>query len=129
MNAFLQRHADRVIGVLHGFDRLRFRGTLRPLAHAGGMMEFLWSSKVLLKDFGQYVLDISLENVDYGEAAPVLEMLHRLRMAEQSIDEAIEREANGAPACSCIITQHERQEQVSCPVHGPEIRRARGGAA
>lgn len=59
MNQFLQRHADRVTGVLHGFDRLRFRGTLRPLAHTGGMMEFLWSSQVLLKDFGKYVLDVS----------------------------------------------------------------------
>ncbi len=59
MKRFLQRHLGRVIGVLNGFDRLRFRGTLRPLAHTGGMMEFLWGSQVLLKDFKQYVLGVT----------------------------------------------------------------------
>src|SRR5580698_8327932 len=55
MLRFVQRHADKVTGVLHGFDRLRFRGTLRNLMFIEGMMEFLWKSKVLLKGFGAYV--------------------------------------------------------------------------
>ena len=52
MNVFLQRHAASVIGVLHGFDRLLFRGTQRLLATAAGLMHYLWSAQVLLKDFG-----------------------------------------------------------------------------
>jgi len=52
---FVQRHEDKVTGVLNGFDRLRFRGTLRKLVFLEGMMEFLWRTKVLLKDFGAYV--------------------------------------------------------------------------
>jgi hypothetical protein len=55
MNAFVQRHRSRVIGMLSGFDRLRLRGTLRLLAHAGGMFHFLWRVQVLLKNFKQYV--------------------------------------------------------------------------
>ena len=32
MISFLARHASKIKGVLHGFDRIRFRGTLRWLA-------------------------------------------------------------------------------------------------
>jgi len=59
MRTFLQRHASRVIGVLNGFDRLRVRGTLRQLAHSGGMMEFLFRTKVLLKDLKGYVASVT----------------------------------------------------------------------
>lgn len=54
MDSFLSRLGDRVTGVLHGFDRLRFVGTQRMLANAGGMQAFLASARVLLKDFGQW---------------------------------------------------------------------------
>jgi hypothetical protein len=54
MNHFLQRHADSVTGMLSGFDRLLFRGTLRMLATAKGLMGYLWSLQVLLKEFGDW---------------------------------------------------------------------------
>ena len=37
MNALVPKNAEHVIGVLSGWDRLVFRGTLRMLAYAGGM--------------------------------------------------------------------------------------------
>ena len=55
MHSFLSRHADHVMGVLNGFDRVLFRGWLRSLAYAEGMGRFLNHIGVLLKDFGQYV--------------------------------------------------------------------------
>lgn len=55
MNQFIQKYDRLVTGVLTGFDRLVFRGTLRPLAVAGGMFDFLCRMGVLLKDFGAYV--------------------------------------------------------------------------
>lgn len=54
MDAFIRRYAGKIIGVLRGFDRLVFRGTLRSLAVLGGMKYFLWHRQVLLKDFGRY---------------------------------------------------------------------------
>lgn len=51
MKSFLARHASKIKGVLHGFDRIRFRGTLRWLANTKGMMNWLWHQQVLLKDF------------------------------------------------------------------------------
>ena len=55
MEGFLSRHAGAVIGTVSGFDRLLFRGTLRLLAHRGGMMNYLGSAGVLLKDFAAHV--------------------------------------------------------------------------
>jgi hypothetical protein len=59
MKQFIQKISDRLVGVLNGFDRLRFRGTLLLLTSEGGMSEFLWQSKVLLKDFKTYVQRIT----------------------------------------------------------------------
>jgi hypothetical protein len=59
MKRFLQRHADQVSGVLSGFDRLRFRGTMRWLAYADGMRSFLSCVGVLLKDFQTYVQGVT----------------------------------------------------------------------
>lgn len=55
MRQFIQRFGDRLLGVLSGFDRLRFRGTLLLLSSEGGMSEFLWKNRVLLKDFDDFV--------------------------------------------------------------------------
>jgi hypothetical protein len=52
---FVARHADDITGILSGFDRLIFRGHLRPLCHEGGVRGFLAAQGVLLKDFGRYV--------------------------------------------------------------------------
>ena len=54
MQRFIQHYADRITGVLSGFDRMRFRGTLRLLAHCQGMKKFLDHTGVLLKHFASY---------------------------------------------------------------------------
>jgi len=59
VNAFVQEHMDSVTGVISGWDRLRFRGTLRMLANVAGMFRFLCYTGHLLKDFGGYALDLS----------------------------------------------------------------------
>ena len=59
MKRFIQQHADQVSGVLSGFDRMRFRGTLRWLAYTKGMRGFLNHVGVLLKDFKSYVQGVT----------------------------------------------------------------------
>ena len=59
MDGFVSRHARTVIGTLDGFDRLVFRGTLRLLAHRGGMMNYLGSVGVLLKEFSAHAMAMS----------------------------------------------------------------------
>ena len=61
MRSFLQHLGPKIIGILHGFDRLRFRGTKRLLTTAAGMGHFLWQAHVLLKDFKGYVAATSAD--------------------------------------------------------------------
>jgi len=51
MKKFLAAYGTQVLGVLSGFDRIRFRGTFRQLAHTDGMMSILAHLRVLLKHF------------------------------------------------------------------------------
>ena len=67
MKRFLRQHADQISGVLSGFDRLRFRGTLRWLAYTAGMRSFLSCLGVLLKDFKTYVQGVTDQIRDAAE--------------------------------------------------------------
>jgi hypothetical protein len=68
---FIAKHQDEISGVLSGFDRLVFRGTLRSIAHAAGMNQYLASNKILLKNFGSHVEQVSqqLKAASLAEAA------------------------------------------------------------
>ena len=59
MKRFLRQHAESIRGVVNGFDRLRFRGTVRWLAYTEGMQSFLNHTHVLLKDFKTYVQGVT----------------------------------------------------------------------
>ena len=59
MEGFVARHAEQVIGTLSGFDRLVFRGTLRMLAHRGGLMTYLSQVGVLMKEFGEHAQSLT----------------------------------------------------------------------
>jgi len=54
VNLFIQKHAALITGILSGFDRLVFRGTIRQLAYVDGMRKYLSFSGILLKDFGNH---------------------------------------------------------------------------
>ena len=58
-NSFITKHRDSVTGILHGFDRIRFRGTLRSLYHATTMETYLRVAGILWKDFKNYVVDLT----------------------------------------------------------------------
>lgn len=51
---FVTQHAEDVIGILSGFDRLRLMATLRPLYQPSLMMRYLSRVGVLLKDFAGF---------------------------------------------------------------------------
>ena len=57
VKSFIHRHAEKVLGVLSGFDRLVFRGTLRQISFPEGMKGFLWHRQVLLKNFKAFALE------------------------------------------------------------------------
>ena len=51
MRRFVLRHQGQILGVLSGFDRIRFRGTLRLLQSEGGVATWLERVGVAVKDF------------------------------------------------------------------------------
>jgi hypothetical protein len=56
---FIQRHQADVIGVLHGWDRLRFQGTLRSLYYPSVMEYYLQRAGVLWKDFKSFATGLT----------------------------------------------------------------------
>ena len=57
--SFVQRHQHDVIGVLHGWDRLRLQGTLRALYHPPVMEQYLRRAGVLCKNFKKFATDLT----------------------------------------------------------------------
>jgi hypothetical protein len=89
MKSFLHRFGQLVLGVLHGFDRLRFRGTRRLLANTAGMLRFLWKQHLLLKDFKAFAADRTAlvrqaaEDVAIQQGRPIV-YLHNSQMDKEA---------------------------------------------
>ena len=56
MNKLLACLGKAVKGVLTGFDRIVFKGTILPLAHEAGAMSFLRWRGVLNRDYKKWML-------------------------------------------------------------------------
>ena len=81
--------------VLGGYDRLRFRGTLRPLFSPKWFRGYLCAAKIFLKDFAQHAQKLSQEIGDQArQAAAVAKRPYvYLRGASLSKEDWIERTA------------------------------------
>jgi len=59
MERFLKRHEGRIKGIISGFDRILFRGTLRSINYSKGMEIWLSSRGILMKNFAPYAHQLS----------------------------------------------------------------------
>ena len=59
MKQFITKYERSLVGVLSGWDRIRFRGTLRNLAVTTMMFSWLLDRRILLKDFKQFSLELT----------------------------------------------------------------------
>jgi hypothetical protein len=123
MKEFLQKFGAAVIGILSGFDRVVFRGTLRNMAFQDGLMLYLSVNKILFKDAGRHFQAVS-ERVKVA-ALRVAEEHHRpvkyLPSAQTSKEEEARRIAAKDGINSgliCVLTSVE-------PWYAPNIRRDR----
>jgi hypothetical protein len=66
MERFVTRHGGRIDAILTGFDRLRFRGTLRAISNLKGLQIWLNQRHILLKDFGRTAAAWSATLMDHG---------------------------------------------------------------
>jgi len=113
MKQFIAKFADQVDGVLSGWDRLMFRGELCTLYNPGdgGMKQYLKSSKILLKDFGEHVRQVS-GRLKKASLAPILEMGRIVQYLAPSVDKnavahKIAAEQNISSGLVCAVTSVE----------------------
>jgi hypothetical protein len=83
VDRFVAHFRSQITGVLSGFDRLVFRGSLLPLIRDGGMYFFLEAAKVRLLDFKDFVLKTS-ESVKQAALGDVHRDKRPLRYLESS---------------------------------------------
>ena len=112
MNKFIAKHEDQISGVLSGFDRLVFRGTLRSIAYTGGMNEYLSSNHLLLKDFGAHVEQVSqrLKVASLAEAVATGRPVRYLASAKVSKEDTARRiaaEDGIRQGLVCVLTSVE----------------------
>jgi hypothetical protein len=67
MHQFIKRHKNDIHGVLSGFDRIRFRGTIRWFGSVRGVMSFLWELQVRLTQFTAWAKGLTQQIVDASE--------------------------------------------------------------
>ena len=96
MHEFIAKHQEKITATLSGFDRLVFRGTLRSINHAEGMMQYLWAKEVLLKDFASYVESESqrLKDASLAEATALGRPVKYLSSSQVSKEELARGIAN-----------------------------------
>jgi hypothetical protein len=73
MKEFISKYKSQIGGVISGFDRLVFRGSLRSLVHERGMKNYLWHNQVLLKEFGAHAERSSIPLVFSLHGAPAFQ--------------------------------------------------------
>ena len=66
MDTLLHRFGSLVKGVITGFDRIVFKGQIRPLLYAAGMQAFLGTHGVLNKNYKDWVTEQSKQIVEYA---------------------------------------------------------------
>jgi len=112
MHTFLQRFAGAVIGVLHGFDRVRFRGTKRLLMHVGGMLSSLWQRQVKLKDFAQHAqamtatLKQGIEQQAQTLGRPLV-YVHRGKVSLEALAQEIAQRDGIREGLVCVLSRVE----------------------
>jgi len=67
MDTLLQRFKEVVKGVIEGFDRIVFKGVLRPIAYTRGMQSFLYSQNVLNKNYKDWTVNQSAAIIKSAE--------------------------------------------------------------
>jgi hypothetical protein len=106
---FIAKHQRQITGVLSGFDRLVLRGTLRRVAHAEGMNQYLWANDVLLKDFAAHVESVSqaLKSASMAEtlaARRPVRYLYSAEVSKEDIARRIAAEDHITQGPVCVLT-------------------------
>lgn len=112
MQRFIARYRPLVTGVLSGFDRVVFRGSLLPLMREGGMFFYLERAGVRLLDFKDFVTRTSdrVRQAAYAEAARLGRPVRYLESSDGDKEKIAERVLAEQPidrGLICVLTAVE----------------------
>lgn len=112
MQRFLEKYHDRIIGVLNGFDRLLFRGTLRRISSVQGLSTYLSHMGVLLKNFGEWssALTERLRQASESAAAEARRPLHYINspsLRKEELARTIAQRDGIDQGLICVLTAVE----------------------
>jgi hypothetical protein len=99
MDTLLNRFKGKVNSVITGFDRIVFKGIIRPIMHSQGMESFLLARKVMFKDFKGYATTQSQKIIQSADELSMNHFDHKT-IYISSINERKEKLA------------HDRQEKL-----------------
>jgi len=106
MKQFVARFSPVVTGVLNGFDRIVFRGSLLAFMRDGAMFTFLTRAGVQLLDYKRYVVETS-DGIKAAAAAEAAEHGRPVRYLESS---ATDKEA----LARMLLEEHPTDEGLIC---------------
>jgi hypothetical protein len=98
MDQFIKNHRAQILGTLSGWDRVRFRGTLRVLSVVPGLFSWLSEQGVLLKDFKGFAMGLtdqlraSVETVTHAAGKKIEYLASAALSKEALVNELIRRE-------------------------------------
>jgi hypothetical protein len=112
MERFVTRYQDRIAGILTGFDRMLFRGTLRSISYPIGAEIWLSSRHVLLKDFGALAQDLTARVKAHAfqvaaDAHRPVEYLESSRVSKEDRARAIQQRDQITDGLICILSAVE----------------------
>jgi len=109
---FIEKHSERICGVLSGLDRVRFRGTFRNLAVPVLLMKWLSHRNVLLKDFKPFVekLTASLKEAIEAYASTrgrAIQYLQSSAISKEDIAKELIRREGLTEGLVCVLSAVE----------------------
>jgi hypothetical protein len=105
MKAFLSRFAPFICGVLMGYDRLIFRGTLRNLSYTAGLQHYLWANRIPFKHFQEHSTEVTRRLVEASQRQAEVEKrpIVYLKCSSASKEEAVRDIRKSHPVAEGLI--------------------------
>jgi hypothetical protein len=119
MDEFIVKYAEKMHGVISGFDRVVFRGTLRAIRYAEGMKAYLIRKGLWVGDFAQHVQVVN-ERLKQSSLAEAQKLGRKvLYLASSQIDKdvvarriATEQKITSGPVCVLTCVEPCRSFEV-----------------
>ena len=119
MASLIERHADKVLGVLSCFDRVVIQGSLPGLNFADGMSSYLRAHNVRIFDYPRFaepLRDLIRENAERlaVENGVEIQFLRTGRVRKEDLVRKILDQRGEQPGLVCILSAME-----ACPSYKP----------